>query len=62
MERLTEELGRLRMALARQEALASRRGKVIAELKDKACTQWASGWLTFQRQGSQAFPNLVFNI
>ena len=38
MECLTEELGKLRMDLVRQEALASRRGKVIAELKDKACT------------------------
>ena len=42
MECLTEELGRLRMDLTRQEALASWRGKVIAELKDEACTQWAS--------------------
>ena len=38
VECLTEEPGRLRMDLARQEALASQRGKVIAELKDKACT------------------------
>ena len=38
VERLTEEFGRLRMDLARQEALASRRGEVIAELKDEACT------------------------
>ena len=38
MECLTEELGRLRMDLARQEALASRRGEVIAELKDETCT------------------------
>ena len=62
MERLTKELGRLRMDLARQEALASRRGEVIAELKDEACTQWASGWLAFQRQASRAFPDLEFNI
>ena len=62
MERLTEELGRLRMDLARQEALASRRGKLITELKDEACTQWASGWLAFQRRASRAFPNLEFNI
>ena len=47
MERLTEELGRLQMDLARQEALASRRGEVIAELKDEACTQWAFEWLAF---------------
>ena len=62
VERLTEELGRLRMDLARQEALASRRGEVIAELKDEACTQWASGWLAFQHRASQSFPDLEFNI
>ena len=62
VECLTEELGRLRMDLARQEALASKRGEVIAELKDEACTQWASGWLAFQRQASRAFPDLEFNI
>ena len=48
MECLTEELGRLQMDLASQEALASQRGEVITELKDEACTQWASGWLAFQ--------------
>ena len=52
VERLTEELGKLRMDLERQEALASRRGEVIAELKNETCTQWASGWLAFQRQAS----------
>ena len=62
MERLAEELGRLRMGLARQEALASRRGEVIAKLKDEACTQWASMWLPFQRRASRAFPDLEFNI
>ena len=62
VERLTEELGRLRIDLARQEALASPRGEVIAELKDEAYTQWASGWLAFQRRASQAFPDLEFNI
>ena len=62
VECLTEELGKLRMDLARQEALANRRGEVIAELKDNACTQWASRWLAFQRRASRAFPNLEFNI
>ena len=38
VECLTAELGRLQMDLARQEALASRRGEVIEELKDEACT------------------------
>ena len=62
VERLTKELGRLRMDLARQEALASRRDEVIVELKDEACTQWASWWLAFQRRASRAFPDLEFNI
>ena len=35
---------------------------MIAELKDEACTQWASGWLAFQSQASRAFPDLEFNI
>ena len=54
-----EELGRLRMDLARQEALASQRSEVITELKDEACTQWASGWLAFQCRASRAFPDLI---
>ena len=36
VEGLTEELGRLRIDLERQEALVSRRGKMIAELGDEA--------------------------
>ena len=35
---------------------------MIAELKDEACTQWASGWLAFQRRASRAFPDLEFNV
>ena len=35
---------------------------MIAELKDEACPQWASGWLAFQRRDFRAFPNLEFNI
>ena len=62
IECLTEELSRLWMDLVRQEALASRRGQVIAELKDEACTQWDSRWLAFQRRASRAFPDLEFNI
>ena len=62
LECLTEELGKLRMDIARQETLASRRGEVIAELKDEAYTQWASWWLTFQCRTSRAFPDLEFNI
>ena len=62
VECLKEELGMLRMDHVRQEALASRKGEVIAKLKDAACTQWASGWLAFQRRASRAFPDLEFNI
>ena len=35
---------------------------MIAELRDEACTQWASGWLAFHRRASRAFPDLEFNI
>ena len=34
----------------------------MVELKDEACTQWASRWLAFQRRASRAFPDLEFNI
>ena len=47
VERLTGELGKLQVDLERQEALASQRGEVIVELRDEACTQWASRWLAF---------------
>ena len=57
VEHLTEELGKLRTDLERQEALASRRGEVITELRDEAF-----GWLSFQRRASRAFPDLEFNI
>ena len=62
VEHLIEELGKLRMDLERQEALASWRGEVIAELKDEACTQWASGWHAFQHRASRTFLGLDFNI
>ena len=62
VECLTEELGKLWMDLERQEALASRRSEVIVELKDEACSQWAFGWLAFQRRVSRTFPGLDFNI
>ena len=35
---------------------------MIAKLKVKACTQWASGWPSFQHRASRAFPDLEFNI
>ena len=59
VERLTEELGRLRMDLKRQEALVSRRGEVIAELRNK----YPMGLrvVAFQR-GFPSFPRLRFYI
>ena len=35
---------------------------MIADLRDEAYTQWASGWLAFQRRASNSFPDLKFNI
>ena len=48
VEHLTEECNALRGDFQRQEAFVSQRDGVIAELRDEACTLWASGWLTFQ--------------
>ena len=62
VERLTEELGKLRVDLQRQKALDSQRAEAIVELRDKACTQWAFGWLAFQHRASRAFPDLEFNF
>ena len=38
------------------------RDGVIAELRDEACTLWASGWLAFRRRAAKAFPGLDFNL
>ena len=35
---------------------------MIAELKDEACTEWASRWLTIQCRPSRSFPDMEFNI
>ena len=35
---------------------------MIASLRDEACTQWASGWLAFQRRVSNAYPGLDLNF
>ena len=34
----------------------------IASLRDEACTQWASGWLAFQRKAASAYPCLDLNF
>ena len=35
---------------------------MIVELRDKACTSWASGWLAFRRKATKVFPGLDFNF
>ena len=62
VERLTEECHGLRGDLHRQETLVVQRDEVIARLMDEACTQWASGWLAFQRKAANAYPGLDFNF
>ena len=42
--------------------MVNHRDGVIAELRDEACTLWASGWLAFQRRAAKAFPSLDFNF
>ena len=35
---------------------------MIAELRDEACTLWASGLLSFRRKASKVFPGLRFDF
>ena len=60
--RLNEEFHELRDDLQRQQALVSQKEGVIAELRDKACTLWASGWLAFWCKASKVFSGLSFNF
>ena len=62
MECLAEECNTLGRDLQRWEAMVSHRNGVITELRDKACTLWASGWLAFKRRAAKAFPGLDFNF
>ena len=62
VERLTKECQGLRGDLHRQETLVVQRDKVIARLRDEACTQWAFGWLAFQRKVVNVYPGLDFNF
>ena len=39
-----------------------KRDGAIASLRDEACTQWASGWLAFQREAASAYPGLDLNF
>ena len=38
------------------------RDGAIESLRDEACTQWASGWLAFQRRVVNAYPGLDLNF
>ena len=62
IERLTDECYGLRGDLQRQETLVVQRDRAIASLRDEACTQWASGWLAFQRRVANAYPRLDLNF
>ena len=62
VERLTEECHGLRGNLHRQETLVVQRDGVIGRLRDEACTQWAFGWLAFQRKAANAYPSLDLNF
>ena len=62
MECLAKECNALHGDLQRWEAMVNHMDGVIAELRDKACTLWASGWLAFQRRVAKAFPGLDFNF
>ena len=62
VESLAEECNALRMDLQRQEVMVSQRDGVIAELRDEACTLWASRWLAFRCRDAKAFPGLDFNF
>ena len=61
-ERLIEECRGLRGDLHLQVTLIAQRDEVIGRLRDKACTQWASGWLAFQRKAANIYPGLDFNF
>ena len=62
IQRLTEECHGLRGDLQRQETLVVQRDRAIVSLRDEACTQWASGWLAFQRRVASAYPSLDLNF
>ena len=62
MKRLDEECNLLREDLLRREAMVNHRDGVIAELRNEACTLWASRWLAFRSRAAKAFPGLDFNF
>ena len=61
-ERLTKECRGLCGDLHQQVTLVAQRDEVIGRLRDEACTQWAFGWLAFQRKAANVYPGLDFNF
>ena len=61
-ERLTEECRGLHGDLHQQKTLVAQRDEVIGRLRDESCTQWAFGWLAFQRKAANVYPGLDFNF
>ena len=61
-KRLDEECGRLWGDLYQQITLVAQRDEVIGRLRDQASTQWASGWLAFQRRAADVYLGLDFNL
>ena len=62
IERLTDKCHALRGDLQRQETLVVHRDGAISSLRDEAYTQWASGWLAFQRRVANTYPGLDLNF
>ena len=58
----TEKCRGLCGGLHQQVTLVTQWDEVIERLRDEACTQWASGWLGFQRKAANAYPGLDFNL
>ena len=62
VERLIEECHGLRGDLHQQVTLVAQPDEVIGRLRVKACTQWVSWWLAFQKKAANAYPGLDFNF
>ena len=62
MGRLNDECRGLRDDLQRHLTFVAYKEGVIAELRDEACTLWASSWLSFRRKASKVFPSLHFDF
>ena len=45
-----------------RESLVNKKEGVIVELRDEACTLWASWWLAFRHKTAKVFPSLDFNF